>query len=405
MNAKALVGVAGIMISALLAPSAGRAQTPVRPPGPRRPPLPAPTPSGLPEMPAPQQSPGMPAAPAEPPPAPLPRLELAPGRISDEIKCVGDNRWSYYVYAPRDYQPDRPWPVLFVISPIGGQPALLHRYVPGADFNGWLVVLPVQPRNDFNDWTRAALASLNDALRRLPGDPRRIYASGFSGGARMATALALHIRGIEFAGLLICGAAQVKERYPKQLRVYGLSGTNCFNRWEMACLFEKPQHPDWRLEFFFGEHDWADETELELGMVWLHAATLRAIAEVPEFYNAERERLANAIAARIGELKAAQPERAWDWAERLMLLSDAAAKPLVEELRRDPKVPRYIEGRAQLAAFWKKYFATDPADAVKNDLPSKAVKDSENLAEKYRDSRLASLFRQMGRPSAPLPLK
>ena len=80
----------------------------------------------------------------------------------------------------------------------------------------------------------AGAAMVNDVSVRLPVDRKRFYSSGFSGGAHMAFRLAEQLKQPELAGVLPCGGGGPAQRLSTNTVIYGLCGTNCFLRREMA---------------------------------------------------------------------------------------------------------------------------------------------------------------------------
>lgn len=83
-------------------------------------------------------------------------------------------------------------------------------------------------------------AMVDEVVGKYPIDKTRIYASGHSGGSRIAAELGEHMRKQGFAGLLANGAGigydshgQVYQQSAKS-SVYALCGSNCFNRWDMS---------------------------------------------------------------------------------------------------------------------------------------------------------------------------
>lgn len=133
--------------------------------------------------------------------APLPRGVLLPS-----VPCQADPGHSYALYLPSGYREDRAWPVLFSFSPGGTGTDPVERFREAAERSGWIVVGSNDSRNGPpGPALRAQDALWKDVHARFRVDPRRSYATGFSGGARMALQLALkHPKAI--AGLVSIGA-------------------------------------------------------------------------------------------------------------------------------------------------------------------------------------------------------
>ncbi|MDZ4199148.1 MAG: hypothetical protein U1E27_07680 [Kiritimatiellia bacterium] len=336
------------------------------------------------------------AASAENAPSPF-----QPGSISPEIVVPGKVPWSYHVYLPKEYSPDRKWPVLFILSPTGGNDQTLARYLDGAEMNNWILAVSVQSKNNFPQSQDAVRAMVGDVFRTLPVDPKRMYASGFSGGARMAFWLAEELKSRGFAGVLACGAGGTPAKMSAQTVVFGLCGSNCFNRWEMASTFKDLKNADSRLRFFPGNHDWALAPLLAYGMSWLNGCYLKSSAATPELA-AEKQRFIAQTQDRIQVARRADPEMAYDWAlcQSLALTPPSvASSPAIQELLNHPKVPFYVQGLKELDQFVMKHFAIRGPDTQNDKKAEAAKKDALALAEKYKDSRLAGLFARLGAPA------
>lgn len=324
-----------------------------------------------------------------------------PGKTSDEIKVPG-TQWSYFVYVPKAYAADRKWPVMFIMSPGGGDAGMLQRYVDGAEMNNWILAGSVQSKNEFDQSEVAVKAMVTDVCKKLPVDMRRLYASGFSGGARMSFWLAEDMKAKAFAGVLACAAGGHSERLSPRTTIYGLSGTNCFNRWDMACTLRDTKNDLSRLRFFAGGHDWADTVYLTYGMTWLNACYLKTAAAGNPGLTEEKKQLLAKIAAEIAKETEANPEKAYDWAvcQGLFYASPAAAgNESLQALLKNPKVQLYVAGYKDMGQFVKKVFATNAQDYKTNNGPLTAKREADRLAKKYADTSLAELFTKMGEPS------
>jgi polyhydroxybutyrate depolymerase len=116
----------------------------------------------------------------------------------------------YAVYVPGKYVPGRAVPIVFDIHGSGSDPEqelLISGMADAAEQRGFVVVLPVAavpfssggftwnvPENSrFPDDVRYVADVLGDVSRRLCVDRARVYAAGFSGGARLASVVACEL--------------------------------------------------------------------------------------------------------------------------------------------------------------------------------------------------------------------
>jgi dienelactone hydrolase len=328
--------------------------------------------------------------------------QFEPGKTSAEIKVSGGSQWSYFVYVPKSYTPNRKWPVMFIMSPGGGNADMLKRYIDGAEMNNWILVGSVQAKNEFKQFGEAIKAMVADVCKKMPVDLKRMYASGFSGGARMSFWLSEEMRSRSFAGVLACGAGGQPEKMSPKTVVFGLCGSNCFNRWDMACTLKGVKNDMSRLRFFPGNHVWADAVYITYATTWLNACYLKLAPISDTALVAEKKQLIAKIQAEIEKETEANPEKAYDWAVCLGMFSSsptAAGNQLMQALLKNPKIQLYAAGLKDMDLFVRKFFATDVMDSVNNNGTPSAKKEAERLAKKYAETGLAATFAKMGDPS------
>ena len=352
-----------------------------------------------------------------------PKLDWAYGSTTELIECKDAPQWSYHIYLPNSLNGGEKWPVMFVMSPGAGSKRVLDRYIEGAERVGWVLVVSKQSRNGFDGSHDAVKAMAKDVKERLPIDTAQMYSTGFSGGARMAFFLATHLIEDEFAGVLACGAGGLGANLSESAVLYGLCGSNCFNRWDMAVTFKQFQRKPNKLVFFRGNHDWAGAFEISEGMAWLHrshlkvvltpkqkkAATSRPKLTLPsqrdtqpkgDAINPVLEREGKRIFGDIVRYKESRPESALDWA---LYLTDfpcssalkAEGKKLLDELRTVEKLKLYEQGLVEMQAFVEKHFATDVMAYQNNPNPPAARDEATALAAKYAGTSLQSVFEGM----------
>jgi dienelactone hydrolase len=143
-----------------------------------------------------------------------------------------------------------------------------------------------------------------DTRRRFPIDPRRIYAGGFSGGARAAVLLALETQG-DVAGVIACGGGFPDGSPPgKEMRFafFGAVGNVDFNYGEMRRLDRTlatlgAAH---RLAVFEGPHSWCPAPVCAEGVEWLELQAMKSGRRAKDSALVERllrDRLERAAAA------------------------------------------------------------------------------------------------------------
>ena len=250
----------------------------------------------------------------EPEPGAGPAVETADdlphplGKTTDEIQA--DGGWSYFLYLPETLPKGEKHPVMFIMDPGGGSARTANRYIPGANRNRFIIAVSKQSKNGFGESAQAIEGMMRHVRETLPVDEDRLYTSGFSGGSRMALSTAA--KNTDIAGVLACGAGG-NVGSAKQL-VYGLCGSNCFNRTDMANSFKGYGNRDGILRYFPGKHDWAKEDLIDDAMTHLNGVFLFKNAKK---YPEVTERYVHDVMTLIRENQESDPLRAYVWAEFL----------------------------------------------------------------------------------------
>ncbi len=184
------------------------------------------------------------------------------GQLVDKIVCRSDPRFSFALYLPKAFDPARTWPLLFLFDARGRGSLAAERYRAGAERFGWIVVSSNDTRSDDASApnTDVLQALWNEAPGRFPIDRARIYAGGFSGGARLAFMIGLARKGSLAGVLAASGGLPTPDPLVKDpgFAVFGTAGERDFNYREMRSLdrsLAKAQARH-RLVIFTGGHEW-----------------------------------------------------------------------------------------------------------------------------------------------------
>jgi len=266
--------------------------------------------------------------------------ELEMGKVIAKVACASDPSLSYALYLPPSFDRNRKWPILFLFDPGARGPVAVEAFRAAADEFGWILAGSNDSRNGpMEASARAAAAVWADARTRLPIDERRVYACGFSGGARVASVFP-RVAGRTIAGLIGCGAGLSQGIGPADVRAggyYGLTGLADFNYEEMRRLdlaFDTPG-PAHRFLFFEATHDWPDAAICARAVGWLEVQAMKPGLRPRE------DALVEAVVGReLDEARSLEAAGRVYWAaERL-----EAAGRLAEGLRDIPGLAARIEG-------------------------------------------------------------
>ena len=120
-----------------------------------------------------------------------------------------------------------------------------------------------------------------DTHTRFALDERRIYLTGFSGGARMAGSIALGCPQCKIAGVIAHGAGYPATRKPgtKDTLLYFFAvGDQDFNWREVIGIRREreEQGQPYRVRVFSGPHQWAPSEVMEEAVEWLMLKGMQA---------------------------------------------------------------------------------------------------------------------------------
>jgi dienelactone hydrolase len=206
--------------------------------------------------------------------------QLPRGQLVEKVQTTADATQSYALYLPSYYTPARKWPVLYAFDPLARGRLPVELFRAAAEKYGWIVVGSNNSRNGpLKPSLDATAAMWNDTHARLAIDERRVYATGFSGGARAAIRLNYLCHNC-LAGVVACGGGFPTDIAPDAsvpFALFGVAGTNDFNYPEMKRLaetFGKFKLPH-RLELFDGGHAWATPELCTQAVAWLELQAIK----------------------------------------------------------------------------------------------------------------------------------
>ena len=216
------------------------------------------------------------AAAPETPAAGLPRGEIIP-----KIVCASDPEQSYAVYLPSNFSADRTWPILYLHDPRRHGADAVGLFRAAAEKYGWMLAGSNNTESDgpMAPNIKAMAAVWEDTHRSLPIDARRVYATGFSGGARAACLLGQKTDG-KVAGVIGCGAGFADNSPPEKnlpFVFFGTVGNTDFNYREMRRLDVTlgKLSATHRLSVFDGPHRWPPEEVCGRAVEWMELQAMR----------------------------------------------------------------------------------------------------------------------------------
>src|SRR6266436_504979 len=203
----------------------------------------------------------------------------APGAVHASVAVVAEPSHSYALYLPAAYSPIKRWPLLLVFDPFARGEVPVKLFHEPAEKYGFIVVGSNNSRN-FEDPSAAIRILWADIRERYAIDPRRIYTAGLSGGARVASSVALACKTC-IAGVIACGAGLPQGAAlpgPDVADWFLLAGTTDFNYPEQLHLKQSfdARKVVSRFLVYDGPHGWMPKEFAERALAWLQ---LRAVTK------------------------------------------------------------------------------------------------------------------------------
>lgn len=189
------------------------------------------------------------------------------GKIINPVFCQSDPTKSYALYIPADSNNQR-LPVVYFFDPHGDGLLPVKKYKALADSFHFILAGSNDSKNG-NDWNDAESiwSALNeDVQKRVAVNPNRVYLCGFSGGAKVATFIALHHPGI--SGVIANGAGleDITTAGNSNFSFTAIAGNGDMNMTDLVSINNALDKTSTRhrIIFFDGIHEWAPKTTMNI---------------------------------------------------------------------------------------------------------------------------------------------
>ena len=206
--------------------------------------------------------------------------EFPVGTVIPRVTCVDDANQSYALYLPGKFTTKQAWPVIYVFDPFAQGESAAKVVQAAAEKFGYVVVASNNSKNGPMGGSREAAAAIwKDTHERLPIDPKRQYFSGLSGGARVATSLAISCQCA--AGVVANAAGFPTNQAPSassKFAYFATVGNADFNYAEFAQLRPKldSHGMHYVIRVFDGPHGWAPAEVWLEALEWLDIQAMTA---------------------------------------------------------------------------------------------------------------------------------
>jgi hypothetical protein len=131
---------------------------------------------------------------------------LPKGVIVDSIKIANAVHESYAVYLPKQYDRKVPSAIVFIFDPRGRGIAGIEPFILAAETYNYILVCSNNSKNGPIDLNLEISSRFFDSVStEFNLNPAQLYIAGFSGGARLASSIA--VTSDVFQGVIACGAS------------------------------------------------------------------------------------------------------------------------------------------------------------------------------------------------------
>ncbi len=202
------------------------------------------------------------------------------GQVIERVEALNDASQSYALYLPSNYTPNRKWPILYAFDPGARGRVPVERFKEAAEKYGWIVIGSNNSHNGpwdlaINAWN----AMQTDSHQRFAIDDERLYATGFSGGARVAVGIAIACKCL--AGVIPNGAGfpiNVSPSLGMRFVYFGAAGIDDFNYAELRNLDEPLTKAgiSHRIQTFEGRHEWPPVSVATAAVEWMELQAMKA---------------------------------------------------------------------------------------------------------------------------------
>jgi hypothetical protein len=204
--------------------------------------------------------------------------DLQRGDIIDTVYCRQNKSYYYCLYLPSNYVSTQKYPVIYAFDPAARAKMPVELLRTSADVYGYILVGVYSYKNGPVDFDGVNVIS-EDISTRFNIDEKRIYTTGFSGGSRFASGVAILAGNIR--GVIACGAGFMVN-YPYESHHYfdyvGLIGNLDMNYREMCdnrSLMLKNNMPN-RMFFFQAGHQYPSAYWMNQAVQWLEVRAMKS---------------------------------------------------------------------------------------------------------------------------------
>jgi hypothetical protein len=207
------------------------------------------------------------------------RPDLRKGEVLERINCARDTTQTYALYLPSYYNIEKKWPIIYFFDAHAKGKVPIHLYKDWAEKYGYIIAGSNYSQNGMPLEIIQNHITLfrDDTSQKLSIDNQRVYTAGFSGGAKVASSVAIFDGGVR--GVIGCGAGfpALDKPITRRFHFIGFVGNEDFNMASMKFLDESLQQSGFRhqLVIFDGRHEWPAKEWMQQAFWWLQVNEMK----------------------------------------------------------------------------------------------------------------------------------
>lgn len=204
---------------------------------------------------------------------------LAKGKVIEKVICKNDTSQSYALYLPPYYTKSKKWPIIYVFDAHARGKMSVKLFKEPAEKYGYIIACSNNSKNglSWQEINNIIENLFNDTQQRFCIDKTRIYTSGFSGGARIASYIAISKGGINSVIACSAGFPRLNKPIQNEFSFIGITGNEDLNYLEMKNLDKILDKSMIRhqLLIFRGKHSLPPRKTISEAVVWLEVNAMK----------------------------------------------------------------------------------------------------------------------------------
>jgi hypothetical protein len=326
------------------------------------------------------------------------------GTIEGPLKADADT--TYFVFRPKDLNPQLKSPVMIWTQSEGARRETLERFQEAADLIGMIIATPVEARYEGTVTLLNNSAHTRDVLAKIKSDfriqPSAIHFGGDKSGG--AAAFNHSIRWKSAGTFTVSGYFEREMKAVNEGYHYLAGQTNSSSRyrtaWTAARFGDQATH-----QFFEGTREMPDSRKITIGMVWMYT---RSLYENLSSRSQEASQFEQRFLPWLKELAQSSPGEAAYLTElftdevRLKGHFKEEVAKLHASLARDSAAVAHVKGSEALDRFSEKEMARygNHFSPLTNHAPAGYQRQLERLAAKYQEAEeLKPVFKRLAEPT------